>query len=270
MYEFLDRRYALALYEACVEAGNVEIVLQQLKEIVNEIDSNKDFLKIIKNPQISKLNKKRIFKELFESSIEQELLNFLLLTIDKERILYLREKYDQFRQIYLEANNIITAEVRSAIPLSNIERENLKMVLEKKYDKTIMLKQKIDKSLIGGVIIRIGDEIIDGSIKNKLSEIKKIIEEIDDGSNESTNTRNTRRQSQDGDEEALHANVSIVIPLTQQEKTQLIANLEKFYERKIKVTENIDKDILGGVMVKIGDDVTDYTIKNKLKHIQSS
>ena len=107
MYEFLDRRYALALYEAGVEAGNVEIILQQLKEIVNEMNSNKDFFKVIKNPQISKFNKKRIFRELFEDCIERELLNFLLLTIDKERILYLREKYEQFRQIYLAANNKI-------------------------------------------------------------------------------------------------------------------------------------------------------------------
>ena len=271
MYEFLDRRYALALYEAGVEAGNVEIILQQLKEIVNEMNSNKDFFKVIKNPQISKFNKKRIFRGLFEDCIERELLNFLLLTIDKERILYLREKYEQFRQIYLAANNIITAEVRSAIPLSNKERESLKVVLEKRYKKTIMLKQQIDKSLIAGVIIRIGDEIIDGSIKNKLVEIRKISDESYDASNESANAKDIRRQPQNGyKEEVLHANVTTVIPLTPEERIKLTANLEKFYNRKIEITESIDKEILGGIVVKIGDDVTEYTIKDKLKHIQRS
>ncbi|MEG2016823.1 MAG: F0F1 ATP synthase subunit delta [Clostridium sp.] len=271
MYEFLDRRYALALYEACVEAGNVELVLQQLKEIVNEMDSNKDFLKVIKNPQISKFNKKRIFKELFENSIERELMNFLLLTIDKERILYLREKYEQFKQIYLAANKIITAEVRSAIPLSNEERETLKLVLEKRYNKTVMLKQKIDITLIGGVIIRIGDEIIDGSIKNRLVEFRQISDGIDEATNTSASIKNTRKQSQKNMvEEVLQAKVTTVIPLTEKERIQLITNLEQFYERKIELSESIDKELLGGIVVTIGEDVTDYTIKDKLKHIQNN
>lgn len=271
MYEFLDRRYALALYEACIEAENVELVLQQLKEIVNEMDSNKDFLKVIKNPQISKMNKKRIFRELFETSIEHELMNFLLLTIDKERILYLKEKYEQFRQIYLAANNIITAEVKSAIPLSNIERENLKIILEKKYNKIVMIKQKIDESLIGGVIIRIGDEIIDGSIKNKLDEIRDISNEVKDGNGNSiNNVIERRKQQRSSKEDVLHANVTTVVPLTTQERTRLIESLENFYEKKIEITEDIDKTLLGGIVVKIGDDVTNYTVREKLKHIQRS
>jgi len=83
MYEFLDRRYALALYEMCKEAGNIETVLEELGEVVEEMDNNEGLIKIIRNPQINKHNKKRIFEELFKGKIEDELLSFLLLLIDK-------------------------------------------------------------------------------------------------------------------------------------------------------------------------------------------
>ncbi len=287
MYEFLDRRYALALYEVCVEVGNVEIVLQQLKEIVDEMDSNKDLIKILKNPQINKFNKKRIFKDIFQESIETELLDFLLLTIDKERILFLREKYNQFKQIYLSESNIIIAEVKSTISLSKIEKETLKRNLEEKYNKTIILKERVDESLIGGIVIRIGDEIIDGSIKNRLVEFKKITSEssrkeyvqnqeakrleakdiinpLNGEGNESLKNGIQWAHSRD----AICAEITTAVSLTYEEKNSLIRSLERFYKRRIVIKESIDKDIIGGILVKVGDDITDYTIRDKMKYIK--
>lgn len=273
MYEFLDRRYALALYEACSEAGNVEVVFQQLKEIVNEIDSNKDFMEIIKSPQISKSNKKRIFKELFEDTIEPELLNFLLLTIEKERILFLREKYNQFELIYLDAKNIILVDIKSAIYLTNDEKINLKHVLEEKYKKKIILREKIDSSLIGGMILRVGDEVIDGSVKEKLCSFKKRINDIDIKNDDSLYTRpinNKYISKEDISLEYLDAEVTTAVKLTDDERIRLIKGLESFYDRKIRIHEFVDKDIIGGILVKVGNDITDYTIKEKVRYIQRS
>jgi len=160
MYEFLDRRYALALYNTCVEAGNVELVLEDLKEIVDEMKNNEGLIKIIRNPQINKYNKKRIFKELFKGSIEDELLSFLLLLIEKGRILYLKEKYTQFRLIYLEHNNTVIAKIKSVIPLDENQREAIKQKLEKRYEKTIILEEQIDESLLGGIQLTVGNEVI--------------------------------------------------------------------------------------------------------------
>lgn len=274
MYEFLDRRYALALYEACVEAGNVEVVLQQLKEIVNEMNSNKDFMKIIENPQISKFNKKRIFKELFEDSIEPELMNFLLLTIEKKRILFLKEKYYQFKNIYLNANKIIIAEVKTAVQLNDEEKNTLKIVLEKKYRKTVVFKEKVDKSIIGGIVVRIGDEIIDGSIKERLTELKKLTNDIVQGDQDELSQIYTIRQKKllqsELGKEPLYAEVTTAIPLTGNEKLSVIKSLEEFYDRKIVINEIINKDIIGGILVKIGEDVIDYTVREKLKYIQKN
>lgn len=174
MYEFLDRRYALALYKICKENNKVERVLEQFKEIVYEMKSNEGLMKLIKHPQISKTDKKKIFTEIFQDKIEDELLGFLMLLIDKERILFLREKYEQFKLIDLEEKNTVIAVVRAVVPLSENQKDILKAKLEKMYNKTIIIKEEIDPTLIGGLMIMVGTDVIDGSIKEKLSELKEL------------------------------------------------------------------------------------------------
>ena len=99
-------------------------------------------------------------------------LNFLLLLIEKDRIGFLKEKVVQLEKIYLEKQNMIIAQVKSVIPLSEYQANKLTENLEKKFNKKIILKQEIDKSIIGGLYVVVGDEVIDGSVKSQLQQIK--------------------------------------------------------------------------------------------------
>lgn len=175
MYEYLDKRYALALYEVAEKKGKVEEYLQEGKEIIELIKNNEDISKILKHPQISTSKKKKVFIEIFKGKINDDLLGFILLLIEKDRILYMEEKFKEMEKIYLEKQNILIAKVKTVIPLNEDQRKKLIAKLEKKYNKTIILKEKIDKALIGGVYIRIGDDVIDGSIRSKFHEIKKAV-----------------------------------------------------------------------------------------------
>ncbi|MEG0308188.1 MAG: F0F1 ATP synthase subunit delta [Clostridium sp.] len=346
MYEFLDRRYALALYDTCIESDNVELVLEDLKEIVDEMENNEGLMKLIRNPQINKQNKKRIFKELFQGNIQVELLNFLLLLIEKGRILYLKEKYNQFRLIYLEHNNTVIAKIKSVVPLDENQRTVIKEKLEKQYEKTIILEEEIDESLIGGILLRVGNEVIDGSIKNKLVELRDISEgnvvnrynfkelnkeliaivTVDKllAEEERARLRDWLEDFYDrnvvikqviaaeakdnititiGDDvmkksvidklisgymkivepkskadqivtlkengKVLEAKITTVIPLTEEEKGKMLKALEKFYSRKIVIKEELDETIIGGVLVQIGNDITDGTVRSKLRYIRS-
>lgn len=271
MYEFLDRRYALALYNTCFEHDNVEVVLEQFKEVVDEFEVNEGILKIITNPQIKKKSKKRIFTEMFENSIEDVLLKFLLLLIDTDRILYLKEKYDQFEEIYLQNKNTVVATVTSSIPLTEEEKEKLMKALEHRYDKELILKEKIDKSILGGLVINVCGEAIDGSIKSKLDDIKEISQGVDSkkyGKIQNKHLQNINSMGISEKEIELGVEVVTAIPLSEDEKVKLTNNISKFYNKKVSLIETVDENIMGGILVKIGDDVIDGTVKDKLKYVR--
>lgn len=179
MYEYLDRRYALALYEVAEQKGKVEEYLGDLRAICDLIDNNKDFYEVIKHPQISTKKKKRTFINIFKGKIDEELLSFLLILIEKDRILYLREKLNQMEKIDLDRKNTLLAIVRTAVPLLDSELNELKKKLEDKYDKKIIVTTEVDKSLLGGVYVRVGNDIIDGTIKSRLDEMKNIMLKIE-------------------------------------------------------------------------------------------
>ncbi len=175
MYEYLDRRYALALYEVAKEKDKVDEYINDLREICDLIENNKDFYEVVKHPQISTKNKKRTFINIFKGKIDEELLSFLLILIEKDRILYLREKLNQMEKIDLERKNILSAVVKTAVPLLESEISDLQEKLEKQYNKKIIMATEIDKSLLGGVYVRVGNDVIDGTIKSKLEEMKDIM-----------------------------------------------------------------------------------------------
>lgn len=175
MYEYLDRRYALALYEVAKEKDKVDEYINDLREICDLIENNKDFYEVVKHPQISTKNKKRTFINIFKGKIDEELLSFLLILIEKDRILYLREKLNEMEKIDLERKNILSAVVKTAVPLLEREISDLQEKLEKQYNKKIIMTTEIDKSLLGGVYVRVGNDVIDGTIKSKLEEMKDIM-----------------------------------------------------------------------------------------------
>lgn len=259
MYEFLDRRYAQALYDACKATGNLEETLKDLESIVESMKENEEFKQIIEHPQIHKLEKKAIFKKVFENEINEELLSFLLLLIEKDRISYLKEKYNQFRLIYFEEHNMIEVEVRTAISLTDEQRTSLKENLENKYNKQIVLLEKIDKTLIGGIIIKAGDDVIDSSIKTKLEVMKNIMV-----------NKEQHKIDVEIQKEPLLVKVKTVQPLTKIQKEKLKGKLHKYYDSDFIIEETIDTEILGGVYITVGDDILDYTLKGRLKDLKTS
>lgn len=179
MNEYLDRRYALALYEVAEEKGKVEEYLNELDEVTKLIMGNEAFLSIIKHPHLSTSRKKEMFSDIFKGKIADDILSFLMVLIEKDRLLELAGQFEEFNKIYLEKNNTLSAYVKTVIPLDSDERSELIKKLELKYHKKILLNEEIDRDIIGGVYVRIGNDVIDGTIKSKFEEIKKITVKVD-------------------------------------------------------------------------------------------
>lgn len=175
MYEYLDKRYALALYEVAEEKGKVEEYLQDLREVCDLIDNNADFYEVIKHPQINTRRKKNTFINIFKGKIDEELLSFLLILIEKDRILFLRAKLNQMELIHLERKNTVKGLIKTAVPLLEEEFEKLKSIFENKYKKKILFEATVDKSVLGGVYVRIGNKVIDDTVRSKIDEMKEIV-----------------------------------------------------------------------------------------------
>lgn len=175
MYEYLDKRYALALYQVAEEKGKIKEYLGDLRAICDLIDNNSDFREVIKHPQISTKKKKETFIKIFKGNIDEELLSFLLILIEKDRIAYIREKLNEMEKIHLERENTLIAVVKTAVPMLENEAKVLKENLEKKYDKKIIMTTEVDKTILGGVFVRVGNDVIDGTVRSKLDELKDIM-----------------------------------------------------------------------------------------------
>lgn len=175
MFEYLARRYAVALYEVAAEKNKVDEYIESLKQIEELIKSNSDLNEVINHPKVSTSKKQEIFKGIFEGKIEKEMLSFLLVLIEKDRISELSDITFQMENVRHEKNNEIIAVVKTVIPLDDSERFSLIEKLKKRYDKKIILKETIDKSILGGVYVRVGDDVIDGTVKYKLDEMKKLM-----------------------------------------------------------------------------------------------
>lgn len=179
MNEYLDRRYALALYEVAEEKNKVEEYLKELDEVTNLIMNDESFLSIIKHPHLSTSRKKEMFSEIFKGKISEDILSFLIVLIDKNRLLELSGQLEEFKRIDIEKNNCISAVVKTVISLDDAQRNELIRKLELKYHKRVLLTEVIDKDIIGGVYVRIGNDVIDGTIKSKFDEIKKFTVKVD-------------------------------------------------------------------------------------------
>lgn len=174
MHEYLDRRYALAFYELAEEKGKALEYLNELAEVIKIINENKEFLQIINHPNLSTSKKKQLFESIFKGKIEESILSFLLIIIEKNRMLEIDGILEEVKKIHLNRNKTVEAYVQTVVPLTDEERDALINKLKRKYNKTIILKEEINKDIIGGVFVRVGNDIIDGTIKLKLEEMRKL------------------------------------------------------------------------------------------------
>ena len=167
------QRYSLALYELSNEANSLDNVELHSSAILKLINTNKDFNNLIKDPTEKQVNLISIVDKICENFKINELLkNFMIFLIKKRRFFYLEKILKSFIEICSEKRGEVKAEIQSAKQLSNEEIKKITEDLVKNFSTKMKLNYKYDKSLIGGLIIKIGSTMVDTSIKNKLQQIE--------------------------------------------------------------------------------------------------
>jgi F-type H+-transporting ATPase subunit delta len=134
--------------------------------------NDNEFKTFITHPLIELDEKKKVLKEMFKNSGET-IENIIFYILDKKRMENIRNITAEYLKIYYEKNQILDVEATFAVEPTEAQKAKLIANLEKKTGKKVKLAIKIDKSILGGGIIRIGDTVIDGSIRKELDNIRK-------------------------------------------------------------------------------------------------
>jgi F-type H+-transporting ATPase subunit delta len=166
-------QYANALADVALQQGAAEPLLKQLKDFANAYSESAELRNLLANPAVTGKEKHAVAEKLAARLGASKILrNFLFLLIDHRRTLMIPELAEAFQTVIRERENIAEAEVTSAVELSEAQKRSLGQSLEKKTGKRIEAKFSVNKGLLGGVVVRIGDTVYDGSVKHRLGEMR--------------------------------------------------------------------------------------------------
>jgi len=163
------RRYATALYEEADEAGTLDAVDEDVAMLRRSLESNPPLSRFFESPVIPKEKKDDVLKALLADRVEPLTLRFLRLLVRKDRETITEAVLDQYQALRDEQRGIVDAHVTVARPLDDEGREDLVTALEARTNKAIRLHVEENRDLLGGLVIRIGDRVFDGSVRSKLS-----------------------------------------------------------------------------------------------------
>lgn len=178
MIDIIANRYAEALFQLSEEENITKEIYNELHSVLNIVKNNKDLDNVLKSPLVAKAEKVQLIETLFNNKINNNLKNFLKILVEKGRISSLKSIELTFKQLLNDRDNIIEGTVISAIPLTGEKVKELEEKLSKKYNKNVTLENKVDKSILGGVLIRLGNTQIDGSVKTRLDNIKEQLSQV--------------------------------------------------------------------------------------------
>lgn len=170
----ISRRYAKALLLIGKEDGNAELYRNELDELARLVSKEKSLEQALTNPLYDAAARKKILQILIEKmKLSKAMRSFLFLLFDKGRIGFLVTINEFYQKLADELKNVAKASLVSAAELTSETIEKIRNTLSKMTGKDIVLDVRVDSGLIGGVVSRIGDLVLDGSIKTQLLNMRE-------------------------------------------------------------------------------------------------
>lgn len=179
MAKLVAKTYGDALFSIGVEKNILDKLFEEatvLKKVINE---NSKFQTVLNHPKVAKSEKNKIIEEIFSEQFSKEMVGFLLICIRKNRFSDIKEILEYFISTIKEEKKIGVVYITLAQEITDSYKEKIenKIISTTKYE-SLECHYEIDKSLIAGVKIRIGDRIVDSTIKNKLESMTKDLHKI--------------------------------------------------------------------------------------------
>ena len=170
--EELAQVYATALFEVASEHDVIDDVREQLGQFADELDENRDLQVFLFSPYFSSQEKKEGIRKIIDGA-DERFLNFLELLAERHRvpaIFRIRRAYDA---LWREENKLLPVTVTSAIELDEGLVEGLGKRIEEQTGKKVELTSRVDADVLGGLVLQVGNMVLDASIRNRLEQLRK-------------------------------------------------------------------------------------------------
>ena len=171
----IAKPYAQALYDAAVEQDALDRIVGDANQIISLAQESGDFEGFLINPILSPQFKSEMFQQLLSETIHPLTLNFLLLLASKQRERFLVAILQAFLELVdLKAGRVV-AQVTSAVPLSDAQQADLVQQLSDYSGAEVRLELSEDSTIKGGIIVRLGDTVFDGSVATQLQRLRSLL-----------------------------------------------------------------------------------------------
>ncbi len=179
MAKLVSTTYGNALFELALEQQSLDAMLEEVRALSGILEENPELAQLLNHPQIVKEEKMKVLEDIFSNRISKELLGLITLIVEKDHAKELQSVFTYFIDRVKEYKKIGTAYVQSAVALSDAQKQSIE---QKLLDTTeyvqFEMHYSVDAALIGGLVIRIGDRIVDSSVKTKLYNLTRELSQI--------------------------------------------------------------------------------------------
>lgn len=168
----IGRRYAEAIFDIARKQNTIDRTLTDVQEIAS-IFANRKLAFLLQEPNIPAQRKETAIRQALAGKVLPTSLNLALLVVQRELVEAMPNIARELEQLVLDYKNQAKAEVTTAAPMDDAEFNQVKQALEHLTGRTILMQTKVQPDILGGVIARVGDEVIDGSVRYRLSALRQ-------------------------------------------------------------------------------------------------
>lgn len=165
------RRYAQALFDLAREQDQLDQVEQDLQLVVGQIEENPEVGEVLKHRLIAAAVKMDLVRQVFAGRVSPLTLNFLGVVTRRRREFHLTEMFEQYRILANEARGLTEVSLRTAAEVPEENLAALRDALASHLGKQVTLKTALDPELMGGVVVQVGDTLMDGSVRTRLKRL---------------------------------------------------------------------------------------------------
>ena len=170
--EELARVYARALFQVAREHGKLDLIREQLGRIAGALAENRELQFFFFSPYFSTEEKQQALTRLVQGA-DEAVMNFLELLIEKHRMPVIFRIHERFERLWDEENRTLPVEITSAIQLDEATAQDLGAAIGERAGRRVQLATRVDPDIIGGIVVRVGNSILDASIRNRLEQLRR-------------------------------------------------------------------------------------------------